>query len=241
MSALNPGRAETSASHRSENLASVFQEVLTVIERLRANRQPVTDAESFRTQVKHTLKTAEQEALRRGYTSEDVHLARFAAVAFLDESILNMSNPAFSDWARRPLQEEFFKIHEAGEIFFRHVNELLRASDSESVADLLEIHELCLLLGFRGRFGVSGAGEIRAIIAQIEGKIRRIRGSIGPLSPPWDRNTPGPGPRRDKTRKVLFSTAALTWAIALGLFILFLLMLGSGVQTLESMASRIHL
>jgi type VI secretion system protein ImpK len=241
MSALNSGRAAPSSSHRSENLALVFQEVLTVIERLRANRQPVTDAESFRTQVKHTLKTAEQEALRRGYTSEDVHLTKFAAVAFLDESILNMSNPAFSDWARRPLQEEFFKIHEAGEIFFRHVNQLLSASDSESNADVLEVHELCLLLGFRGRFGVSGAGEIRAIVEQIEAKIRRIRGSLGPLSPPWDRNTPHSAPKRDKTSKLLFSTAAVTWAIALALFIFFLLMLGSGAQTLQSLAARIQL
>jgi type VI secretion system protein ImpK len=241
MSALNPGRSGTSPPHRSDNLALVFQEVLTVIERLRANRQSVADAESFRTQVKHTLKTGEQEALRRGYTSEDVHLTKFAAVAFLDESILNMSNPAFSDWARRPLQEEFFRIHEAGEIFFRHVNQLLSGSDSESIADVLEVHELCLLLGFRGRFGMSGAGEIRAIIAQIEGKIRRIRGSLGSLSPAWEGNIPNSRPRSDKTSKVLFSTAAVAWAIGLALFISFLLMLSSGTRTLESLASRIHL
>src|SRR5262245_62483124 len=99
MSASHPGQTGTGTTGRGENLALVFQEVLTVIERLRANRQPVTDAESFRAQVKHTLKTAEQEGLRRGYTLEDIHLANFATVAFLDESILNMSNPAFSDWA----------------------------------------------------------------------------------------------------------------------------------------------
>ena len=166
---------------RSDNLALVLQEVLTVIVRLRANRQRVNDSEAFRAQIRTALKTAEQEGLRRGYTLEDLRVATFAVVAFLDESILNSQNRIFADWPRKPLQEELFGVHVAGEIFFRNIERLLGRPDSEPLADLLEIHQLCLLLGFRGRYSASGTAEIRSILAQIEEKIRRIRTVPAPV------------------------------------------------------------
>ena len=42
---------------RAENLAFCFQEVITVGERLRANRQAVTDANSFRQQIRAALQS----------------------------------------------------------------------------------------------------------------------------------------------------------------------------------------
>ena len=165
---------------RADNLALLFQEVITVVVRLRANRQRVTNPDAFRAQVQNALKSAEQDALRRGYTQEDVRVAVFAVVAFLDESILNAQNPMFADWPRKPLQLELFGVQIAGEIFFRNVERLLARQDSEPLADLLEVHQLCLLLGFRGKYGATGAGEIRAILSQIEEKIRRIRGVSAP-------------------------------------------------------------
>ena len=160
---------------KADNLALLFQEVITVVVRLRANRQRVTNSESFRGQVQSALRVAEQDALRRGYTQEDVRVAVFAVVAFLDESILNLQNPIFADWPRKPLQLELFGVQIAGEIFFRNVERLLARHDSEPLADLLEVHQLCLLLGFRGKYGATGAGEIRSILAQIEEKIRHVR------------------------------------------------------------------
>ncbi|HZS55614.1 MAG TPA: DotU family type IV/VI secretion system protein [Bryobacteraceae bacterium] len=160
---------------RADNLPLLFQEVVTVVVRLRANRQRVTNPDAFRAQIQNALKLAEQDALRRGYTQEDVRVAVFAVVAFLDESILNSQNPMFTDWPRKPLQLELFGVQIAGEIFFRNVERLLARPDSEPLADLLEVHQLCLLLGFRGKYGATGTGEIRTMLAQIDEKIRRIR------------------------------------------------------------------
>ncbi|MBV8807903.1 MAG: DotU family type IV/VI secretion system protein, partial [Acidobacteriaceae bacterium] len=117
--------AKQQAARRVDNLALIFQEVLTVVERLRARRQNVSDSEAFRSHLRNALKSAEQDALRRGYNSEDVRVATFAVVAFLDESVLNSQNPVFADWPRKPLQEEMFGVHVAGEIFFRNVERLL--------------------------------------------------------------------------------------------------------------------
>ena len=92
------------APENSENLALIFQEVLTATVRLRSNRQAVSDAETFRANTREALRLADTEGRRRGYSDAELQLARFAVVAFLDESILNSRNPVFADWPRKQLQ-----------------------------------------------------------------------------------------------------------------------------------------
>ena len=115
----------TAAARRNENLALMLQEVLTAIVRLRSNRQAVSDANSFRIHMREALKSADQEARKRNYSADAIQLAIFAVVAFLDESILNSRNPLFADWPRKPLQEELFGTHMAGEVFFQNLQKLL--------------------------------------------------------------------------------------------------------------------
>jgi type VI secretion system protein ImpK len=172
-------------TRRAENLAFVFQELLTVGERLRSNRQQVADAASFRAQLWAAVKQAEDDARRRGYSTDDIELAVFAVVAFLDESILNLRLPVFSDWPRQPLQEERYGHHVAGEIFFQNLTKLLTRSDSYELADLLEVYQLALLLGFAGRYSIGGRGELRAVATQTGDRIQRIRQTSGWLAPGW--------------------------------------------------------
>lgn len=162
---------------RTENLALIFQEVLTAIVRLRSDRQEISDAESFRTRVREALKSAIQEARGRGgYQTEDIKMATLALVGFLDESVLNTRSPMFVGWSRKPLQEELFGIHMAGELFFQNIEQLLARPDSADLADLLEVHLLCLLLGFGGRYSVGGRADLQAITRTITDRIGRIRG-----------------------------------------------------------------
>src|SRR5260370_16352528 len=94
------------ANRRRDNLALVVQTLLTVIVRLRGNRQVINDAQAFRGQMQSALRSGEREGISKLYPPEDVRLATFAIVAFLTESILTSANPPFSDWLRMPLQEE---------------------------------------------------------------------------------------------------------------------------------------
>ncbi len=103
-------------------------------------------------------------------------MATLALVGFLDESVLNTHDPLFADWPRKPLQEELFGIHMAGELFFRNLEQLSARPDSADLADLLEVHYLCLLLGYGGRYSVGGRSELQAIIHATGDRIRRIRG-----------------------------------------------------------------
>jgi type VI secretion system protein ImpK len=158
------------------NLALCFQEPLTAILRVRSGRQQVQDAETFREQIRRALQTSMQEARSLGCSSEIVQSAVFAVVALLDESVLNLQSPAFSEWARRPLQEELFGGHNAGDIFFRNLNGLLTRQDSPETADALEVYCLCLLLGFKGRYALGGSGELQSSIRRAREKIERSRG-----------------------------------------------------------------
>jgi len=223
----------------SENLALIYQEVLTATVRLRSNRQAVSDAESFRANTREALRLGDAEGRRRGYTDEELRLARFAVVAFLDESILNSRNPVFADWPRKPLQEELFGVHVAGEIFFRNLERLLKDSDSPSLADLLEVYHLCLLLGFAGRYSISAGSELRVIRDQVSEKIRRIRGADSEFSPSW-----APGgqavklAQSDRWAQRLKIAAIACCALMLLLFLGFKLSLSSGASDLRSMTAQ---
>ena len=185
----------SNANRRAESLAVMFQEVLTAIERLRGNRQGVTDAEAFRHHTREALRNAAAQAMQAGYNADDTRYCTFACVAFLDESILNSQNPIFADWLRKPMQEELFGTHIAGETFFQNLQGLLGASDSPDLADVLEVHYLCLTLGFCGRFSAGDRSGLTQIMGMTSQKIPSHPPRRGP-----SRFVRRPGRRRPKSR-----------------------------------------
>jgi type VI secretion system protein ImpK len=223
---------------RTDNLALIFQELLTVIVRVRGNRQPVTDGNKFRQDMKNALRNAEKESITRAYMPEDARFATFAVVAFLDESILNSSNPAFADWARMPLQEELYGHQLAGETFFQNIDRLLGRSDSHDLADVLEVYLLCMLLGYRGRYDLSGPEALRPVMDSVQDKISRIRGPLPGFSPAWAVPegavvTGGPDPwiRR------LMLAAVIAVGVTVVFFVLFKIILSVGSSGLHTLAT----
>ena len=217
-------------NRRPENLALHFQEVLTAIERLRGNRQGVTDANAFRHHSREALKTAASQALAAGYAAEDVKLATYATVAFLDESVLNSHSAVFADWARKPLQEEMFGTQIAGEVFFQHLQQLLGRNDSADLADLLEVYYLCLVLGFGGRYSVGNRGELGQIMSMTASKIYRSRARFSQLSPAWVLPKEALRSRKDPWVRRLGIAATAAAILMVLLFVVYKIVLGSGVH-----------
>jgi type VI secretion system protein ImpK len=225
---------------RRPNLALCFQELFTAIVRVRFNLQSVPNADAFRANAKDLIRMATQEAAGRGYANDDVKVAAFAVVAFLDESVLTSKSPVFSTWSRMPLQEELFGEHMAGETFFQYVQLLLSRRDSVETVDVLELYYLCMLLGYRGRYGSSGDGELRAIMESIKGKTNRVRGGNLPLSPAWA--LPGDAPlpkRRDRWLRRLLWITALAAGLGIATFVASELMLVSGTSAVRSAAEQL--
>jgi type VI secretion system protein ImpK len=230
--------AGSSGKRRTDNLSLIFQEILTVIVRVRGNRQPVTDGNKFRNDMRNALRSAEKDAITRAYMPEDARFATFAVVAFLDESILNSNNPAFSDWARMPLQEELYGNQLAGEIFFQNIERLLGRTETQDLADVLEVYLLCLLLGYRGRYELSGPESLRPIIDSVSEKVTRIRGPLPGFSPSWavpegTVAVAGPDPWTGR----LLWTAVITAGVTVIFFVLFKILLSVGSSGLHSLAT----
>jgi type VI secretion system protein ImpK len=223
---------------RPESLALIFQEVLTAVERLRGNRQGVADAKAFRHHTREALKSAANQALAAGYTSEYVKFATFVSVAFLDESVLKSQNPIFADWVREPLQHELFGTAIAGEVVFQNLDYLLGQNDSSDLADVLEVHYLCLLLGFWGRYSAVNRGELSQKMNLTADKIRRIRGRFAGLSPAWSLPQESVRAVRDPWVRRLGIIAAVMAFIMVVFFVIYKLSLGSGFHTIQAIAGQ---
>ena len=225
---IAPDATSTDRPAIEGKLARAFQEIFTVIVRIRTDRQSAQDADSFRTHAKRLLALADEEPRGQGCDKATVRHAVYAVVAFLDEAILNSSQPMFRDWPRRPLQEEVFGDHMAGETFFQTLSELLSQDDSRELADLLEVYQLCLILGFRGRFASDGEGEIFRYTSTMQDRIQRIRGDHPPLAP--SAGLPGHEtvPRiRDPWVRRLAVILVLLSLMAVGAFLLFRFLLNT--------------
>jgi type VI secretion system protein ImpK len=220
----------------SGNLALAYQETLTSIVRLKGNRQTVSDAQYFRQQFIGALKLANEDGRTRGYSDESIRDARFAVVAFLDETVLNSRNSVFSDWPRRPLQEELFGVHVGGEAFFQNLERLMRQPDSAHLADVLEVYLLCLTLGYAGKYSVSGSGELMSLKQSLSSRIRRIRGPAHELSPSWK---PGPEvqlrPGTDPWFRPLLYSALACLLLLILLFAFYKYSLQSGASSLPNL------
>lgn len=175
----------TTLPARRGRLALLLEEVLTVICRLRTDKPVGSDPEVFRERVKKWLSKAAREAAEAGYAEDTITMAGYAVIAFLDEAVLNSAQPMFSEWPRRPLQEEIFGEFLGGEAFFENLEHLLKQPDSEELGDLIEVYLLCLSLGFQGRYAAGGRGELDNFRTRSRDKVVRIRGAWGDLSPSW--------------------------------------------------------
>jgi type VI secretion system protein ImpK len=233
-----PAPAAATARPRRGELALVLQEAFTAAVRLRNHRQRAADADAFRAQVKHLLALANREAAQAGYDPRSVKLAVYAYAAFLDESVLGSGEPALASWARQSLQEEVFGDHMAGETFFAHLDELLARQDSDETADVLEVFLLCLLLGFRGRYAGADRRALDAHVRAAREKVARIRGGREPLSPLWmlpaDETPPS---AHDPWVRRLWTLAGAACALAVLLFLVYRLSLGSWVGEIQALAA----
>ena len=226
---------------RNRRAGGATTSLFTVVVRLRANRQVINDSQAFRAQMQEALRAAEKEGIKKLYPPEDVRLATFALVAFLDESILTSSNPAFAEWSGRPLQDEMFGHHRAGELFFENVERLLNRGDSHAVADLLEVYSLCILLGYKGKYGLGDQDSVRPVLDAIAEKIRRIRGPLSGLSPAWAiPEGTIPAAAGDPWIRRLAIGAVVSGFVALLFFILFRILLSSEASHVHELAEFVR-
>ncbi len=225
-----------SLTQRTSNLAASFQEPLTAALRVRAQPQMLQQPEAFRTQMRQLLQTAMGEARTLGYSSQHIQMGVLVVVAFLDETVLNLRTEAVAEWSRRPLQEELFGGHTAGETVFANLQGLFQQPDAPEIADVLEIHCLCLELGYKGRYAFSNGGELRQITGMCREKIVRVRGRQ-PLFPAPAITAPPPRVTKDRIGTGFLVAAAVLALVTVAAFAWYEFSLAAGVSRLQSLSA----
>jgi len=197
------------------------------------------DIEQFRSHVKSLLREARENGSRAGYSSETTKRALFAVVALLDESVLNFCQSLQKGWAQKPLQEELFGEHVAGEVFFGILDGLLGDQDSDELGDLLEVFQLCLVLGFEGRYGAGRKAELRRYQEVTSEKIYRIRGADR-FSPDWAPPSRETLPeQKDRWLPRLVRIAVSMAVLAILLFVVFTVSLDGRVRDLQEILAGV--
>jgi type VI secretion system protein ImpK len=148
-------------SKTKKNLSDLSSECLILILQLRSTND-YGDSEVLKTRVYEMFERFESNSRKFGIDNEKIRLAKFALVAFLDETIISSSWQQKEVWLSDPLQIKLFETFNAGEEFFNFLNELSQRTGANT--EVLEVYYLCLSLGFKGKYQLQSPENLRKII-----------------------------------------------------------------------------
>lgn len=219
---------------RQRNLAAIYEEFLTAVVRFAAQPVAVDDLGRFRRRMTGMLDQA-QTAAQKEYAEPDAKMAELVAAALLDETVHKSAKKGMQPWT--PVHPERFpKLGTlAGEKVFEDIDQLLNRPDTTDVADVLEVHLLCILLAFEGIFGIHGSGiphklrfsSLEKYREAVYTRVRRIRDRPRNDTPPGG-GGPAPDPPDKWTQPLVIATAALFLMLLL-LFFWFRISLGAAL------------
>ncbi len=196
---------------RSGRLAEIYSPCFTLILQLRSSSH-FSDAETLRNNLVQVLGECEQNARRSGST-QDVEDAKFALVAFVDETVLSSDWSMKSVWMSSPLQLQLYNRFDAGEHFFERMDTILQ---NPSRLQVLEVYYLCLTLGFKGRYQLVEQDKLRARIDAARSALKQSpdmrAGELSPNGRPRDQIAA-------EVKSKLPTWAIVAAAVAIGLLI----------------------
>jgi len=103
--------------------------------------------EQLKTDLTHLIGKSQDNFHSSSLPQGDYDLARFAVLAWIDETILSSDWQEKGKWQGEQLQRTFYQTTDAGEIFFTKLNQL-----EPGQTQVREVYYLCLALGFTGRY-----------------------------------------------------------------------------------------
>ena len=204
---------------------------------LRVKAGIVTPSNELRPQIAAMLMDFEKRAERYRFNHKIIQVAKFALASFVDETVLTNNFPLRDEWEKYPLQLEYFGEQLAGNKFFEKLSAMIK--QIEQTADAVEIYYVCMLLGFKGRYGVYEQEKLLAIMQSTANALVKA-GKIKPieLSPHWLANDQ-PKPPEERGMPVWAKISAFS---GLGLaLIIYLTMFIMSYQFLKGVMDKLQL
>jgi len=129
-------------------LTDIFMELLAYVayfSKSVAAKQPSYD--QVKADITRLMSDIEIRVGQARITADDFDLARFAVVAWVDETLLSSEWKDKDSWQKESLQRLYYQTADAGEIFFDRFNGI-----GPHQRDVREVYYLCLAMGFKGRY-----------------------------------------------------------------------------------------
>ena len=168
---------EPDALDRLANAASVIENpllsaavpLITFAVNVRSTVQQGAAAE-LQTYAIEEVKKFEEKALDRGSKAEDVVAARYVLCSLVDECVLSTPWGGESAWAQQSLLNIFHNETWGGEKVFVILDRIKQ--QPARYIDLLEFIDVCIGVGFEGRYRVIRQGQYE--LEQIRSDLQRI-------------------------------------------------------------------
>ncbi|WP_420466538.1 DotU family type VI secretion system protein [Panacagrimonas sp.] len=158
--------------------------ILDLIPQLRGSVQ--ADPNAVKSSLIAGIRSFEQSARKANLAPEKIVAARYALCTFVDETAANTPWGGSGQWSAQSLLVSFHNEAWGGEKTFQLLAKL--AENPGANRDLLELLEVCLAMGFQGRFRVvdNGQAQLLQVRERLFEVLRRERGDVErELSPNW--------------------------------------------------------
>jgi type VI secretion system protein ImpK len=185
-----------------------------------ANLPPAAE---LRQRLISTLDQMVTKGRKEGIADADLAEARYALTAFIDEQILKSTWPGRAEWMNQPLQLVLFRENTAGENFFVRMRAHLQHPTPSAA---LQIYYLCLALGFRGQYGLSGdMSSLSSFTQHGREQLSRILSSGATI---------GPNARPKERARAVKTSNLLVYALVVGCLLLVIGVMGGLSWALSS-------
>lgn len=171
----------------SARLSDLCGELFAFALSLRSAKDPGS-ASTLRQSVAQLFDRLGRSAREANIDSAHLDQARYVLCALLDEIVFASRWELKAEWLNQPLQMVYFQDFNAGEQFYKRLDELRGKKEAREI-DLLEVYTNCLLLGFRGKYAdLAGMQKVAELADQLVSEIRAARGAADrSLSPRFQR------------------------------------------------------
>jgi len=172
-------------STKNKTLADLSSDIFILILQLRSTNR-YGNAYTLKSKINDLFDLFQRNARHAGFDNEKINQAKFALVAFLDETIICSEWDQKSEWLAEPLQLKWFSTFNAGEEFFINMRTLQQRTTANK--EVLEIYFLCLVLGFKGKYQLQSPENLRRVIDDLNLELHpdqfRMPDSISPHGKP---------------------------------------------------------
>ncbi|SPL71972.1 type IVB secretion system protein IcmH/DotU [Acinetobacter stercoris] len=169
---------------QASNLVDLLYDGFYIVFLLK-NQYIPSNPEEFRQKIMDLLNRFEQQAKKLQFSAEDIHDAKYAYCALLDETIVSQQDASFfnlqNSWMINPLQLSLFGSQLAGYRFYEFLEELRRKGKDRLAS--LEVFHYCLLLGFQGKYRLESIESLNHLVARVGDEIDYLKGKKAAFSP----------------------------------------------------------